>query len=214
MNARTVLIADDHPIFRRGLRALLEEDGRFCVIAEAGDGAAALELSRRLAPRFVLLDVSMPGLDGLVVLAELARRPRPPAVALLTMYDEYAQRAVELGASGYLLKENAAAEVVACLLAIEAGDTYVSPELRAEPGGPDALSCLSAAERRVVSLVAELKTSREIAELLCISTRTVQNHRRNACKKLGLVGDKALLELALRYRPALRRETSSARPPR
>jgi DNA-binding NarL/FixJ family response regulator len=204
-----VLIADDHPIFRRGLRAVIDADPHLRVIAEAGGGRQALELLRAGRARVAVLDISMPDLDGLTVLEQSRTWPRPPRVALLTMHDDYVERAFALGALGYLLKENAEDEVVACLHAVDRGDRFIGAGIgwRPRPGGGvergGALAALSPGERRVLRLLAELRTTRDIAGLLCISPRTVQNHRAHMCVKLELRGPKALLRFALEHRDEL-----------
>jgi DNA-binding NarL/FixJ family response regulator len=198
-----VVIADDHPLVRRGLRQLVEAAGGYQVVAEADTGLAALAALREHRPAIAIVDVSMPELDGLEVLAQTRTWPDPPAVVLLTMHDEYAERALAGGAAGYLLKDTAESDVVACLAAVAAGGRYLSPGLpvRPAPGGgvepTDTLAALTSAERRILRLLAGFKTSREIAEVLCVSPRTVQNHRANMCAKLGLRGSKALLQFAL-----------------
>ena len=198
-----VLIADDHPIFRRGLRDLVDRHGRFRVVAEAETGLAALAALRESRPAIAVLDVSMPGLDGLDVLAQAQTWPDPPAIVLLTLHDQYVQRALDGGAAGYVLKENAEEEILECLTTVVAGQRYVSRAISWQPAagrgqqvtGP--LATLTAAELRILRLLAKFKTSREIAEILCVSSRTVQNHRANVCAKLGLKGPKALLQFAL-----------------
>jgi DNA-binding NarL/FixJ family response regulator len=153
-----------------------------------------------------VLDIGMPGADGLEVLERLGEWLAPPAVVSLTMYDDYVAPAMRLGAAGYLLKENAEDELVICLEAVLRGERFVSEGVcwSSEKGtvsGP--LARLTRAELRILKLIAELKTSREIGGILCVSHRTVQNHRANICAKLGLQGDKALLRFALRYRTEL-----------
>ncbi len=196
----TVVIADDHPIFRRGLREAVEAGG-FQVVAEAGDGLTALAALRKLRPALAVLDVSMPSVDGLDVLAQTRTWPDPPGVVLLTMHDKYVDRALELGARGYLLKENAEDELVACLREVARGGSYLGQGVTprgAVPAGP--LAALTPTERRILKLLGDLKTSKQIGELMCISHRTVQNHCANMSAKLGLRGSKALLRFALAHR--------------
>jgi DNA-binding NarL/FixJ family response regulator len=205
MRPATVLIADDHPIFRRGLRDVLERHPGFEVVAELGDGAAALAALRTLRPRIGVLDIAMPDLDGLEILDHTAGWPDPPALVLLILYDDYVERAMHAGARGYVLKENAEDELVRCLAAVLRGERFLSEGLTwaAAPGQGhgegDPLAVLTPTERRVLRLLARFKTSREIAEVLCVSPRTVQNHRANMCRKLGLSGAAALLQLALTH---------------
>ena len=202
-----VVIADDHPIFRRGLRDVIDGHDRFRVVAAVGDGEAALTALREHRPAIAVLDISMPKLDGFEVLTQSRTWADPPAVVMLTMYDDYADRAMEAGARGYLLKENAEQQLIACLEAVADGERYVSdgidwrPDTRTVAPGP--IAALTQTERRVLRLLSQFKTSREIGEILCVSHRTVQNHRANMCAKLQLVGSKALLQFAIANKDAL-----------
>lgn len=214
MTARPILIADDHPIFRRGLREIIEESPRYIVAAEAGDGQSAirhLELGRFDA---AVLDLAMPERGGLQVL-EWARQHAPETVCVvLTMYADkgYLDRAFELGARGYLLKDDANDELIRCLDVACAGGTYVSPKvghsssaILTSPDGTlgEKLAALTPAQRTVLRLVSEFKTSKEIGRELGISYRTVQNHRANICRALGLDGPNALVEFAVREKDFL-----------
>lgn len=201
----TVLIADDHPVFRRGLREVIEAEPGMVVVAEAGDGTEALALMRNLRPHVAVLDVAMPALDGLDVLAQSRTWARPPKVVLLTMYDRYAHRARQLGALGYMRKDDAAEELGACLRSVARGVAYVAAALRPvkTPTVDPRIEELSAAERRVLRLVGQMKTSRQIGDVMALSHRTVQNHCANASAKLGLRGHKALLAFAVAHRDEL-----------
>lgn len=206
-----VIIVDDHPIFRRGLRDVLEREGRFEVVGEAGTGPEALRLIRECKPALVVLDIAMPEADGLDVLAQATRWPDAPAFIMLTMYDErpYFRQAFELGARGYLLKEHAEEELVRCLDTVSAGKRYVGTGMPWRVGTdgavhvPDPLEPLSPAERRILKLVGDYKSSKEIAALLNVSIRTVENHRANIAAKLNLHGPNALLRFALDHSDAL-----------
>jgi len=203
----SILIADDHPIFRHGLREVIQSSGQFEVVAEAGDGVQALRLLRLHRPSMAVLDIAMPEADGLDVLAQVMRWPDAPRVVMLTMYDDtgYLRAAVELGAFGYLLKEHVESEVIRCLLTVRRGRRYLGSGLpgRIDEHGDPSLTApvelLSPAERRVLHLVAEYKSSREIAELLSISPKTVENHRANMVRKLEIRGANALLRFALEH---------------
>lgn len=202
-----VVIADDHPIFRRGLCDVLEGARRFHCVGEAGDGPTALRLIIELTPDIAIVDIGMPRLDGLQVIAQAKRRPDAPQFVVLTLHDDpvLIERAFEEGASGYLLKEDAEAELLTCLDRVLTGRRYLSHSLVRDSGdGPhtpdEALRQLTAAERRVLDLVGDYRTSGEIGELLNISRRTVQNHRAHIVKKLGLRGPNALLRFAARHR--------------
>jgi DNA-binding NarL/FixJ family response regulator len=209
-----IVIADDHPIFRRGLRIVIEADPRLKVVAEAEDGAAALAEVKRLQPQVVVLDMDMPHLDGMAVVREIGKQRLPVAVAFLTMHKDEAtfNAALDLGVRGYVVKDGAANEIVGCIKAVAAGQSFISPELsghllnRNPPGvrrQPSALSTLTQAERRVLRLIAGGKINHEIAAELFISVRTVEHHRSNICSKLGLNGKHALLTFALTHKPEL-----------
>ncbi|MBI1762504.1 MAG: response regulator transcription factor [Acidobacteria bacterium] len=211
-----IIIADDHPIFRRGLRLVIESDPHLRVIAEADDGAAALTLIQTHQPQIAVLDMDMPQLDGLSVARALREQQSPTAVVFLTMHkDEATFNAVlNAGVKGYVVKDGAANEIVGAIKAVAAGQSYFSPVLSnhllqhrkgaGEPGAPQSgLETLSPTERRVLRLIAESKANKEIAELLFISVRTVEHHRSNICAKLGLNGKHALLTFALTHKSKL-----------
>ena len=212
----SVIIVDDHPIFRGGLRQVVEADPRFEVIGEAGDATAALQMLQQKRPDIVILDVNLPGLSGLEVARHLQKARIPSKIIVLTMHkeEETFNRALDLGVKGFILKENAVAEVVSGLAAVAAGQHYLSPSisgylvhrrktadalLATKPGLDD----LTTAERRVLKLIAEKKTSRQIATELFISPRTVDPHRANICSKLELHGSHSLLQFALENRSSL-----------
>lgn len=205
-----VLIADDHPIFREGLVRTIERDRTFQVVGQCGDGAEALRLVHDLHPDVAVLDISMPVMDGL----EVARRAHKEGIltelVVLTMYKDARMfsAAFDLGVRGYIVKDGVAAELMACLNAVRAGEYYASPSmshLLQEQSGrvahrPDSLTLrerLTPAELAVLKLVAENRTSKEIGEKLFVSVRTVENHRARMSQKLGLKGYHALLQFAL-----------------
>jgi DNA-binding NarL/FixJ family response regulator len=208
-----VLIADDHPIFRRGLRAVIEADPALDVVAEAGDGAAALERIGELMPAVAVLDVDMPPPDGLAIARHVAERNWPVATVILTMYKEAAaiNAALDAGVRGYVVKDDAANEIVGCIRAVAAGSMFFSPAIsghlvarrdRVQELGlrAPAVEDLTSSERRVLRLIADAKSSKEIADTLSISVRTVDRHRSNISAKLGLYGRNALLTFALTHR--------------
>ena len=211
-----VMIVDDHPLFRQGLRQMIETDGRFELVAETGDGAAALQLIQEKKPAVAILDVNLPGFSGLEIAEKVQKKRLPTRLIILTMYkeEETMNRALDLGVKGFVLKENAAEDILNGLLAVSRDEHYLSPSIsgylvrrrtRAEqliahkPGLDD----LTKAERRILKLIAEKKTSREIAAELFISPRTVEAHRANICEKLGLRGSHSLLQFALENRAAI-----------
>ncbi|MFO1478271.1 MAG: response regulator transcription factor [Verrucomicrobiota bacterium] len=207
---------DDHPLFRQGLRQVVQADPRFDLVGEAGDGPGALKIARETRPQIAILDVNLPGLSGLEVAREFQNLHPPIHVIILTMYkeEETFNRALDFGVKGFVLKENAVEDILTGLAAVAAGEHYLSPSIsgylvrrrtRAEalvarqPGLED----LTRAERRILKLIGEKKTSRAIAAELFISPRTVEAHRANICAKLNLRGTHSLLQFALENRSAL-----------
>lgn len=211
-----MMIVDDHPLFRQGLRQAVEGDSRFEVVGEADNGRKALELISQLRPEVAVLDVNLPDVNGLEVAAALRAKKSKVALVILTMLkDEQAfNRALNLGIHGYVLKENITDEILNCIAAVSRNEAYVSPSMsefllrrrsRADslashkPGLDD----LTVAEKRILKRVASGKTTREIAAELFISPRTVESHRANICEKLELTGTNRLLQFALENRDAL-----------
>lgn len=215
-NRIKVLIVDDHPVFRRGLREIIEEQKKFEVVGEAADGMVGLHLVAELKPDIVVLDVDMPQLNGLQMARTLRKEQAAVQIVFLTMYgdEDLFNAAVDIGVKGYVLKENAGGEVVSALLKVAAGETFFSPALgsigrRREDhvkslllSKPN-LDTLTPAERRILKLIAEDRTSKEIADLLGISTKTVENHRHNICKKLDIYGSHSLLKFAFDHKSYL-----------
>ena len=216
MSTVRVVIADDHPLFMRGLRQALTAEGEFEVVGEAADGEAAVRLVEQFQPDVAILDVDMPKQDGVEVVRAIRERRLATAVIFLTMHrnESLLQAALDLGVRGYVLKDSALSEVAESVKAIAAGRDFVSPALATylfnqrsrkralfldEPG----LSDLSPAERRVLLLIAECKSNAEIAQALFLSTRTVENHRARICTKLNLRGREALLRFAICHRSEL-----------
>jgi DNA-binding NarL/FixJ family response regulator len=211
-----VLIVDDHPLFRRGLSEVIEASERFGVVAEAATGPEAVELVRQHKPEAVILDINLPGLNGFEVIAKLQANRFEGRLVILTMYndEETFNKAINLGVTGYVLKENAAIEIISCLKAVAAGEPYVTPSLskyllqrrggaKALSGAQPSLDDLTQAERRVLKLVAQGKTNKEIGELLFISPRTVESHRSRIRAKLTLKGDHGLLKFAVENQHAI-----------
>jgi DNA-binding NarL/FixJ family response regulator len=209
----TVLIVDDHPLFRRGLREVLEEGSHFKIIAEASDGEEALRLVVESKPKIAIIDIDMPRLNGLEMVRAMRKLELPVAAIFLTMYKEedMFNAALDLGVKAYVLKENAADDILAALDSVSRGEIFVSPPmlemntrrssrvqqlLLSKPQIDD----LTPAERRVLKLIAEDHTTKEIADLLHISARTVENHRLNICQKLNLHGSHSLLRFAFDHK--------------
>lgn len=210
----TVVIAEDHPLFRKGLADVLNASPDFRIVGEAADGESALALVRRHRPRIALLDIELPKSSGLAV-TEVVRRELPETeVVILTMYKDAAlfRRALDVGAQGYVLKDSAATDIVACLHMVAAGRPYISSALsgdlldrRAEHPVAElaAVSDLTPTERRILKQIAQGQTSAAIAAAAGISPKTVENHRLHICGKLGLHGPQALLRFALEHKALL-----------
>ena len=211
-----ISVADDHPIVRQGLRQTIEAARGLKVVAEADDGLQALELIKSHKPDVAVLDIDMPELDGFGVLRALQGEKVKVEVVFLTIHreEDFFNEAVNLGAKGYVLKDSALADIVNCVKTVANGQHYVSPVLTSlmlsrqrravslSQRKPE-LKDLSPAERRVLKLIAEYKTSREIAEELFISHRTVETHRTNICNKLEIHGNHALMKFALAHKSEL-----------
>lgn len=213
-DAITVVVAEDHPLFRKGLTDALAVDASFRIVGEAADGEQALELLRRHRPRIALLDLDMPKLSGLAVAEAVRREALGSIVVMLTMYKDAAmlRRALDIGAKGYVLKDSALTDIVACLNLVATGRAYISPALSTELLERDvatptaelaAVAQLTPAERRVLRFIAQGLTSAAIANQLGISAKTVENHRLHMCTKLGLRGPQALLRFALERKALL-----------
>jgi DNA-binding NarL/FixJ family response regulator len=195
-----ITLADDHALLRQGLRRIVEESPELEVVAEAGDGMELLRLLHKTVPDMVILDISMPKLRGIEAISEIRSRHAGVKVLILTMHRdrEYLCQAISSGADGYLLKDDCDTELFAAIRKIRKGEFYISPSLskelpgcRKQAGGtgsgpPFAHQGLSAREREVFMLIAEGKSSKEIAGLLTISVRTVEHHRAAVMSKLNL----------------------------
>lgn len=208
MEQITVLIADDHPIFQRGLQQIIESDADLKIVAAVGDGEEALNKLRSLKPQVAVLDVDMPKRDGLSVLKSIKEENLPTEVILLTMYKEerFFNAALDAGVKGYVIKDSAVSEITNAIHAVAKGGNFISPTLstllmkrvnRAEKLDSLPLELLTTSERKVLKLVSESKSNKQIADELFVSVRTVENHRSNICAKLNLEGKNALLTYAL-----------------
>ncbi len=201
---KTLIIADDHPIFRLGLRNILAQIPWIRIVGEAETGTSALTQLKHLQPDLLLLDLEMPGMDGLTVLKEMAHLQLDTLAVILTSYDDdaYLEKALDLGARAYVLKDEAGDSLKACLDAVCTGAVYISPSFgnhtRMAPvrADSDLIASLTETERVILSAVGGFKTSKEIAAEMDISYRTVQNHRASICRKLGLKGAHQLMQFA------------------
>jgi len=204
-----ILIADDHTLLRNGICALLEAEADMVIVGEASDGREAVRLAGQLKPNVVLMDIAMPLLNGLESTRQIKHDHPEINILVLTMYDneEYFREMLEVGASGYIIKRAAATELVTAIRAVYNGEAVLSPAItrylledylthdsRIERDDPNALS---SREREVLQLIAEGKTSREIAEMLNLSVKTVQSHRSNLMQKLDLHDRGELIKYAI-----------------
>ncbi|MGD8290093.1 MAG: response regulator transcription factor [Desulfobacterales bacterium] len=205
-----VLLADDHSIVRAGLRRIVEESGEMNVVAEAADGQEAIRLVKKTAPDIAVIDISMPGLDGLEVISQLqALHPKLP-ILVLTMHEEgqYVVRAIQAGAMGYLTKQSAPEQLVKAIHKIHSGQRYITDEaaeslaLRVAKGsnGKSPLDSLSMRELQVLRRLAMGHTNREIARAYHISIKTVDTYRARLLKKLGLRNNAELSRFAIQNR--------------
>jgi len=207
MSKLRIIIADDHPVFLAGLKTVVDGEPDIEIVGQASDGDQALKMLEDLRPDIAVLDIGMPKIDGVGLLIEIQTRLLPIQVIFMTMYRERKlyDRGMELGLRGYVLKDSASSDLIEAIRTVASGEKFVSPELlshftenRSKSGEVKATEQqLSASEMRILSLIAEYKTSREIADTLYISPRTVETHRTNICTKLGLQGRHALMKYAL-----------------
>ncbi|HEY7307056.1 MAG TPA: response regulator transcription factor [Bryobacteraceae bacterium] len=215
-NEVRIVIADDHPIVRKGLRQIIEEEPDLRVIGEAIDGEAGIALIEKLQPQVAVLDLDMPKLDGFAVAQEIHTRKLAVQVVFLTIYGEVdlLHRAMDLGAKGYILKESALLEIVSGIRSVAAGRPFVSPSMtpallehrarvQAWQQATPSLSDLTPSERRILGMIAEGKSTKLIAAELYVHPRTVETHRASICHKLHLSGTNSLLRFALEHKSEL-----------
>ncbi len=207
-----ILIADDHPIVRQGLRTIIESAPDLTVIAEAGDGKEALQMLLQLKPQVAVLDIDMPLMDGFSVARVLREKEPEIEIIFLTVHREgsFLDKAMKVGAKGYVLKDSALADIVTGIRAVTSGHSYVSPAMTsylmnrrdsAKQAGDS--TDLTPTELTVLKMIGEYKTTKDIASALFISPRTVETHRANICQKLNLRGSHALMKYALAHKDGL-----------
>ena len=212
--SNTLIIADDHPIFRKGLLDILKSDKSFKILAEASDGNEALELILLHQPDVAILDVDMPNMSGIEVCRNALKLKLKTRFVILTMYKEedLFNEAMNIGVSGYVLKDNAVDDIINCINAVAQNDVYISPNIKQflisrkeKDIGNDSITKkllkITISEMRNLKLISENKSSKEIAALLFISNKTVENHRYNICRKMELEGNYALIKFAIAYKP-------------
>lgn len=206
----TILLADDHPIIRQGLLRLLDAEPGMKVVGEASDGLQAVQMAERLRPAILVIDMMMPGLNGLEALRQVRKRSPSTINIVLSMQsaDAYVIEALRSGAAGYVLKDSGPAEVVTAIRQVLQGERFLSPGLEermlnasttnSAPASLDLYETLTDREREVLQMVAEGRSSSEIGEMLVISPRTVEIHRGRVMKKLGLRNQADLIRYAIR----------------
>jgi two-component system, NarL family, response regulator NreC len=206
-----IVLADDHTVMRSGLRLLLEREPAFSVVGEAADGRAAVQMVEQLAPDVVVMDIAMPNLNGIEAAARIAEAHPRTAVVILSMHSDesYILRALKAGARSYLLKDSAESDLISAVKNVSEGRTFFSPaignllveeyirEIR-ERGVEDSYELLTPRERELLQLMAEGKTTKEIAAELGLSPYTVDTHRGNVMRKLNVNGLAELILYAVR----------------
>ena len=203
--AISIVLADDHKLVRESLKSLLEREG-FQVVGEAGDGHTALERVRSLQPEIAVMDISMPSTNGLTAAREMARLSPATKTILLTQHDEdqYVSEALEAGVKGYVLKSQAAHDLIDAIRHVSRGSVYLSPVISAalmeayrtrstRPKDP-----LTAREKQVLQLIAEGKSTKDVASILGISTKTAESHRTRLMQKLDIHETASLVLYAVR----------------
>ena len=208
---KRIIIVDDHPIFLKGLAEVIQEDQKNCVVDLAHDGQEAIQLVKIMRPHLVILDLEMPGMNGLELSRQLEANFPEIKKVMLTMHNNPTalDLAMESNVMGYVLKENAVTEIRSCIEAVFDDKTYISPQMRESLRKRSVkqdgrISDLTPTELRVLGMIAQNMTSRSIADELYISEKTVSNHRQNIALKLGLKGVHMLLRYALENQGVLK----------
>jgi DNA-binding NarL/FixJ family response regulator len=212
----TLVLVEDHPLFRQGLRQEVENDLRFRIAGEASDGVEGLALLKRLQPALAVLDLNLPRMSGLDIVSRVAELELPTRLVVLTMVkDESAfNAAMRAGVAGFVLKDGATSEIIDCLVAVAAGGVYVSPacsgfllrrraRIEEQRAGMPLVKLLTTAERRVLKRIAAKRSTKDIAAEFNLSPRTIEAHRANICGKLKLKGSNSLLQFAIENRDGL-----------
>jgi DNA-binding NarL/FixJ family response regulator len=205
-----ILLVDDHDIVRAGIRTILEEDPAMEVVGEAEDGRSAVEMAGRLMPAVVIMDITMPVLNGLEAARQIVSGPSAAKVITLSVHSDrqYVVQAFKAGASGYLLKKNAMRELAPAIQAVTSGKAYVSPSIadvvledyiRHVPATDEAFDMLTEREREVLQLLSEGKTSKEIATILHLSPKTIEFHRAQLMERINIHTVAELTKYALRH---------------
>lgn len=214
-NIIEIIIADDHPIFRAGLKQIVESPS-VKVMGEASNGEEAVKLIKELKPHVAILDINMPVIDGLGVLSAVKKLKIDTKIIFLTFHnsEKIFNQAMDMGAYGFVLKENASSDLIECITSVAKGDYYISPIISGMlmnrlkrknelEENNDGIKSLTDVERKILKMIAEAKSSKEIADELFISPRTVEKHREHISHKLNLHGNNALLKFALDNKSSL-----------
>lgn len=205
-----ILIADDHPIFLKGLQEVIEDTDNLRVIFKADNGTAAIDAALKNELDIAILDIDMPGANGLQVAEQILAKKPGVAIILLTMHKakDTFLKALEIGISGYVLKENAVVDIISAIAAVNRFQSYISPEMssfllksknRNRYDSASQLELLTPSEKKIMEKIAQYKSTKEIAEELFVSEKTVSNHRMNIAKKLDLNGKNSLLRFAIEH---------------
>lgn len=215
-NEITIIIADDHPIVRKGLREVIEEDTRLRVVAEANNGSEAFEAIEKFSPQVTILDIDMPVLNGFDTARLIKAEKFDTEIIFLTMHsdEDIFNEAIDLGAKGFVLKESALLDIIECIKTVAASEHYASHTLtkflinrsRRAVGLTErqpTIQDLTPTQRKILKLIAEDLTSKQISEMLFISPRTVEKHRQNICEKLNLQGNHSLFKFAVQHKSQL-----------
>ena len=200
MKEITVLLVDDHQLVRKGFRRILEDDPEIRVIGEAGTGVDAIDMAGKFSPRVVVMDMAMPGLDGVQATREILKKAPATAVLILSMYAEsnYIRNAFEAGAKGYLLKNAIEVDLTAAVKTVAAGRRYASGLTPGEGNPSDGFDLLTQREKQVLQLIAQGNSNKEIAALLQLSVNTVSVHRANLMDALDIHRTAELVVFAIR----------------
>lgn len=209
MSRIRVVIADDHPVFIQGLLTILKEEKNIEILGQASDGRTALTMIHKYKPDIAILDVQMPEPDGLQLAEILNSEGDPVKIIILTMFKEESiiKKVLDLGVKGYVLKENAIDDIIDSINIVYDGGIYlsdtVSEIIRKSEDNliSGQVQILTPSEKRIMSLIGEGHSSKMIADRLFVSIKTIDNHRSNICKKLGITGTSALIKYALSKKP-------------
>jgi len=206
----SILLVDDHALFREGLRSLLEKQADFIIMGEAGDGREAMRLAEELKPNVVLMDIGMPELNGIEATHQITRKVQNTKIIALSMHcdNNFVGQILKAGAAGYLLKDSVFEDLVSAIRTVVTGKAFLSPQIasvviedytkKLVSDEKLPLASLSSREKEVIQLIAEGKTSKEIASTLSISTKTAENHRKNIMEKLDIHSVAELTKYAVR----------------